>query len=672
MNFREKLRSSGLSDSDAQLLRFKAMTAKEATTLEGLSVHRGGFVIPYFDLKGKPTSFWRYRYLESTKTGFDALTTKKEQRYTQAPKTLNELYLPPMSCWTKIAGDVNIPLVVTEGELKAACASKHGIPTIGLGGVWCFKSVGSNLPLLPMFKEFNWENRRVTICYDSDASSNTGVMQAEHALAKELLALGARPHIARLPNVEGEKKVGLDDFIVLRGIDEFKDVLREAVEWSSASELFALNGEVTYVEDPGVVLRLDTLQRIAPRAFTDHAYSTRVYHQVVVTPDGGQKFVEKSAAKEWLKWPFRAHVERVTYAPGEPRITERNELNVWRGWGCKPKRGGVKLWNDLLDFLVGKEPAARRWFEQWLAYPLQFPGTKLYTAAVLWGLVHGTGKSTVGYTMFRIYGCNSTEISDKDLLTNFNEWAENKQFVLGDEITGGDKRSSADRMKSMITQKQLRLNPKYIPSYTVPDCINYLFTSNHPDSFFLEDTDRRFAIFEIEGKPLPTTFYDKYLRWLDHEGGKEALFHHLLHLDVSDFNPAAAAPLTQAKADMIENGKSDLAMWVSTLRDFPDQVTRVGGTLVERSLWTTSELHALYDPERKSKVTVNGMSRELKRAGMVKAYNGMPLPTSVGPQKVWVVRNQLKILKMKGPDIVKLFDNERSLVDDRKTKAKKF
>lgn len=29
---------------------------------------------------------------------------------------------------------------------------------------------------------------------------------------------------------------------------------------------------------------------------------------------------------------------------------------------------------------------SREWFEQWVAYPLQYPGSKLYSAVVLWVL----------------------------------------------------------------------------------------------------------------------------------------------------------------------------------------------------------------------------------------------------------------------------------------------
>ena len=653
----DKAAESGLPPDLAKRLSFKAYLADEVGSL-GLPIQKAGFKIPYHDFQGLLTTFWRFRFLERTNEGFAALTDKKDVRYLQPKKSVNEVYIPPIINWGKVIADATIPIVITEGELKAACACAVGIPTLGLGGVWCFRSAAQHMVILPQFSQVLWTQRMVYICYDSDASRNHMVIQAENALARELLGLGAIPMIARLPSLCPPRKTGLDDFIVSEGLEEFKRIIERAVPWKAGQELHALNEEVIYVNNPGLVLRLDNLQRLAPRAFTDHAFATRRYFEEVITTNG-TKMVERSAAQEWLKWPSRATVEKVTYKPGLARITDQGELNIWRGWGCSPSEGDIKPWQALLSYIFPEE-ADRRWFERWLAYPLQHPGTKMATSVLIWGRIHGTGKSTLGYTMFKIYGDNAAEIQDKELSASFNEWAENKQFVLGDEITGGDKRASADRMKSMITQKQLRLNVKYIPSYTIPDCINYLFTSNHPDAFFLEDADRRFFIHEVKQRPMPDTFYTKYNKWMN-GSGPHALFHHLLTLDMGDFNHQAPAPMTEAKQTMIDSGRSDLGTWIAMLRDTPEVVLRLGDKVLPYKLWTASELHVLYDTRQTGKVTVNGLSRELARAGFERVYKGQPCQTSIGGQRLWMIR-PFNDLGMTGHQLGQLYTKERGLV----------
>ena len=288
----------------------------------------------------------------------------------------------------------------------------------------------------------------------------------------------------------------------------------------------------------------------------------------------------------------------------------------------------------------------------------------MYTSAVLWGLRHGTGKSLIGYTLGKIYGKNFTEVDDEILRQSHNEWAENKQFVMGDEISTGDKRTASDRMKTMITRQQLRLNPKYIPSYTVPDVINYYFTSNHPDSFFLEDDDRRFFIHEVKQIPMPDAWYKKYEKWMgaNHMVGPgiPALFHHLLNLDMGDFMGTSRAMMTRAKQEMLSNCRSDLSSWVAALKEDPDGILRAAGHVVKHRLWRSEDLLSIYDPEGKGKVTSNGMSRELARQGFTRAAEGMGIRTVAGQVKLWHIRDTEEMMKLSHTELGVTYDNERN------------
>ena len=263
----------------------------------------------------------------------------------------------------------------------------------------------------------------------------------------------------------------------------------------------------------------------------------------------------------------------------------------------------------------------------------------MYTSVVIHGRRHGTGKSLIGYTLGQIYGKNFVEISQGDLHGAFNEWAEGKQFVLGDDVTGPNKRQEADVLKKMITQRKMRINAKYVPSYEVPDCINYYFTSNHPDSFFLEDDDRRAFIHEVQVGPLSEEFYVEYDLWLV-TGGAEAVFHYLLNLDLDGFNPAAPAFYTKAKDRMISDGQSDLGAWVRHLITSPEYILKVGEIKVTRDLFTNKELMAFYDPIGRTPVTANGLGRELRRAGILQVCEGTPIKLSDGSvDRYYAVRN---------------------------------
>lgn len=656
----DKLREHGLFEEDVRSMSVAAYDPQDGTNLlDWLPIQGKGMEIPYHDLAGKPTGFTRYRYLTPPARGFGALTGKP-LRYVQPKGSRSEAYFPRLGIvpWAEIAANSKVPLIITEGEFKAACAVKHGLPCVGLGGVWSFRSGKDGIPLLPSLELIDWEGRKTYIIFDSDAKSNPDVAAAENKLAQELLNRGAFPIVVRLPEVDGLKKTGLDDFLVAKGRDELETVMQRSGQWAMARELHQLNEEVVYVKDPGIIIEVGTRQRMSPKAFSEHAYANRIYYAPVQGANGSVTMKEKCAPREWLRWSHRAECSRVTYAPGEPSVTREGELNIWKGWGCEPIPGDIGPWNALLTFLFQREPEARQWFEQWLAYPLQHPGTKMTTYALLWGFQHGTGKSFVGYTMLKIYGENGTEISDQELVGAFNDYAENRCFVMCDETKGEGKRISSSKFKTVITRQILRINTKFIPAYTVPDKINYYLTANDSDAAFLEDSDRRAFVMEVVGKPLSEAFYSNYEKWYKGSGPSH-LFHYLLNLDLTGFNPSGHAPRTGSKTAMIEENRSDLASFCAALRDDPDTVLRSQGKVIGRSLWTTGELLAVYDPDRRSRVTTNGMGREMKRAGIEKLVKGEAVRTCVGRVILYAVRNGSKFASLSATELGLAYDAER-------------
>lgn len=639
-----KLASSGLTLEDAKFLGMRALTSKQTKQLHASFFSYPALQIPYFDPRGAASKFYRIRYLGEL-NGFDALR-KRSPRYVQPPDTTAEVYFPRGVEWDELLKDPTRGLFITEGELKAACAAKRGYPCLGLGGVWSWKSTKKGQALIPALRAIAWRDRPVYLVFDSDFATKPQVMMALLAFARELTVEGARPHVVTLPAPDDAGKTGLDDFLVARGKDELDALVRSAAPFSSARELWALNEEVLYVRDPGLIVVLADGRKLAPKAFRDHAYSNRHYVETTVNAKGETKSVKKALAPAWLEWEARAEASRITYEPGAPRLTDGGAYNYWPGWGCEPKRGDVTPWTELLDFVFAGDPDARRWFERWCAYPLQHPGAKLYTAAVIWGTVHGTGKSLIGYTLGKIYGRNFSEIEDEDLRGSFNEWAQHKQFVLADEVTGAEhKRDLMERLKKLITRETIRINAKFLPTYEISDCLNYYFTSNHPDAFILEDTDRRYFVHEAPREPLADAFYARYDAWYKRprDGGPgpgiPALFDHLLRLDLGDFNPNARAPATLAKAAMIRDTKSDVGAWVARLREAPDAVLKLGEVAVVADLMSNEQLLSLYDPAGTKRVTANGLGRELKRAGFEQALGGRTVGTARGPLRLYVLRN---------------------------------
>jgi hypothetical protein len=408
-----------------------------------------------------------------------------------------------------------------------------------------------------------------------------------------------------------------------------------------AQPLWDLNKEVAVLRRPHCILETATGEMMTPAIFKDSLYANRRVSEMLLKDDGSLSLKQQPLAATWIKWPFRREMGALVYEPGKPEVTEGNDWNTWKGWGVEPKKGNIAPFYDLAKHLFSSVSANDlRWFLQWCAYPIQHPGTKLYTTVALHGAKQGTGKTLLFYTLGKVYGKNFTEIKQDQLHGNFNSWAEEKQFILGDDVTGSDKLDVADKLKSLITQQELRINTKYVPEYTVRDCVNYAFTSNQPDAFFLEDDDRRFFVHEVLVDPLPDAFFKVYDSWLrDDDKGAAAVHHMLKTLPLDGFNPRGRAPETLAKLRMIQVGKSDLAEWVDKLRHDPASMLKLNGHKLKRDLFTSRELLMMYDPINARKVTSNGMARALRRAHFEQVMGGQPVRTESGTDRYFAVRN---------------------------------
>lgn len=619
------LKRSGLGEHEAAEMKLTPLSEQQVYDL--FKIRATAYKIPYFDIVGKPTSFFRIRLLSAPKGRFAADQQKKPLRYLQPKNTEPQLYFAPFVDWKEVAADPSYELSITEGEKKAAAACCNDITTIGLGGVWNFRT--SRGGLLPAFEEIIWVKRRVNIIFDSDLVTNDNVGKAAMALSEELTRLGALVNIVYLPPNEDGSKQGLDDYLLHNAASNIDNEL--SMPYDLGRELMRLNDEVAILKTPRAIYEFETGMLLTKNDAVGLAYADRIIQMRV-----NEKLKKVNVMSEWIEWPQRRTHEKLVYEPGKPAI-HNNCINTWKGWGCEPKKGDIKPWKEFMNYMFASEKSLLPWFEQWLAYPLQNPGGKMFSAVLIHGLTHGTGKSFIGVIMSRIYGENFGIVTQEDLDNEFTEWAVNKQFVMGEEITGSDRRRDTDRLKFIISRESLTINRKYMPVYTVRDCINYYFTSQHPDAIFIEKTDRRFMVHEAPSEPMSPEFYARLDAWKNSSEGPSALFHYLLNLDLSGFNPLGHAPQSVAKAEMREISGSDLDMFVHSIRIDPDSTLQWGGVPLDADLFTVSEILSIYEQENPNrKTTMIAMSKALRRGG----FKALPLVrTRTGVKKLWALRN---------------------------------
>lgn len=384
-----------------------------------------------------------------------------------------------------------------------------------------------------------------------------------------------------------------------------------------------LNKDYVFLKRRSLIVRLDDGAIVSKEQMRD------LYAGTLVASGEDGAYRKKTAFNVWFNSPKRYQLDDFIMAPGEGP-TYNNCLNLWRGWGAEPSEGDVTPWYDLVNHLFGAEA---KHFEQWVAYPLQFPGTKLTTATVIWSTQQGIGKSLIGATICRLYGSHhATTISARELHDDYNGWAKNSLFVVGEENSSSDRRSDSNRLKNMITGETHHIHEKYQPAFEIKNLTNFIFTSNHPDAFHVDNDDRRLFIVSANVQPKSREFYDKYVTWMNSKEGLAALMYHLMHLDLTGFNPHGHAPHTAAKAEMIDLSKTDVERFAADVftDDFVDNV-------IHAEIISLDELTERFNNTTKGpRSNPTAMAKALRRCV---GYVRNRISTSTGRKMLISVRN---------------------------------
>jgi hypothetical protein len=237
------LYKSGLSDEQIAQCGFRSLQApasvQKALRWQSYNGELGDcLAIPFRDADGKALDYCRLKPDRPRTANKDG----KRVKYESPKGASNHPYFPPGTL--AALKDPAAPLVVTEGEKKAAKADQEGFACIGLVGVYGWQQKRAkdkdgkpqgDRELIPGLAGIPWQGRPVFLVFDSDAADNPNVRLAEWYLAEVLARHGATVKVGRIPardpGVEGPPaKVGLDDFLVGHGPDAFRKLLTTATE----------------------------------------------------------------------------------------------------------------------------------------------------------------------------------------------------------------------------------------------------------------------------------------------------------------------------------------------------------------------------------------------------------------------------------------------------------
>lgn len=638
--FLQKLKESGIDLKMSNALRMEFLDAEDtAAALPNMPTYgRASIKIPYynpFTEKPLPQKYARYRLLG------DPIGVPSDKR---APK-----YLQPKGSsvypyhavftrnsgkhvkWIEVSQDVSVPVILTEGEFKAICAILFGYMAIAFGGVDSFTEPGSGGKLLSFLAQIVWRNRTVYIIYDSDMSEKPQVYAAACRLAEILTAHGADVRICSLPATVGAK-VGLDDYLMRPGMSVpifESDVLESAESFRDLSQLAVLNEGLAYVRStdhiyrryPGKGWRAVNQQRF----FKVGDYAT----QMVSIPGADGKSKKVSLISRWNLWAGRNTAQEAVYFPGASGLMEDGNLSTWPGWPCEFSPGDVAPFYALFNHVL-KDCSAevREYVLCWFAHTIKFPHIRNQVSIVVFSTMHGSGKSMLGDCLLRLHGENGRKIGQRDLTSEFCGWMADSTFVLCNEASGknGDSRSLADKLKDITDARTVSVRKLYVDSYESPAYFNLYFTTNHPDAFYIEDTDRRYCIIPAPSEVLPKSIARRYVEWCDAGGLSHLGYHFQNDIDLSGFSPFAPPPKTSAHELMYSLSQSSFESFIDDALDAPDiflakYLIPASGS-ARREIFSVAEIREAYRTHTGEYVKDKTIRNVLEVKGIAKVCGG--------------------------------------------------
>ena len=210
---------------------------------------------------------------------------------------------------------------------------------------------------------------------------------------------------------------------------------------------------------------------------------------------------------------------------------------------------------EFMEYLVPKEKE-RYEVMKWCATLIAKPEVKMMYALLLISVKQGTGKTTLGQEILcpLVGHLNTSFPGERDITSDFNEWVSFKRLAIIGEIYTGHSWKPYNTLKSLITDRTITVNQKYIRQFKIDNWCHIYACSNSLKALKISNEDRRWLIPEITEYEWPKEKFIKFYDWF--ESGGLNYIKHWADTFPEYIRPGEIAPMTKRKLEMVESSKS--------------------------------------------------------------------------------------------------------------------
>tara|TARA_R110000868_G_scaffold225009_1_gene477185 strand:+ start:297 stop:2579 length:2283 start_codon:yes stop_codon:yes gene_type:complete len=353
----------------------------------------------------------------------------------------------------------------------------------------------------------------------------------------------------------------------LKPSEVFPDVAAQIVEATEKRQIDRVEREgwyerFAYIQDGDMYFDLEGRSEIGRQTFNALFRHVSCYS---VHPSKTKRRIEASVCYDENRQAKGAlTLAGITYAAGEGVLVERMGQDYGNRWvNRRPATvpGDASPWLRHVERMI-PDACEREHVLNVMAFKIQNPNRKINHAVLHIGHP-GSGKDTMWQPFLWAIGgaslANVAIVRNEEITSQWGYALESEVMVFEElrQAEAKDRRALENHLKPIIAAPPefLQVNRKGLHPYQALNRIFVLAFSNERVALSLPSDDRRFFVTYSEAPRMTETQGKAIWDWYA-AGGVAVAAHWLANRDVSAFNPGAAPPFTEAKAIMVEHGRS--------------------------------------------------------------------------------------------------------------------
>lgn len=270
--------------------------------------------------------------------------------------------------------------------------------------------------------------------------------------------------------------------------------------------------------------------------------------------DYGMEIEHVPFLSTWFRDPNKRSYERIDFCPqgAGPEV-----LNLFDGFAVdhiphKQNKEGRDFCLEHINSLAGYDDKSYKWLLKYLKHLFCKPWEKPDIGVLIGGL-QGTGKNMAINLFTKMMGSKYITVvpDSEELFDDHAENAINKLVICIEETSLKSSYKYLQKEKAIITCDKHNINPKNVRPYTVAShCRLFKFDNNN--AHVIEQSDRRWVMFEASSKNISNTnYFVKLAAYIDDPAVQYSLYKYFLNMDdVTKAELKIERPITDAYEEL--------------------------------------------------------------------------------------------------------------------------